>query len=217
MKYKNRNYFQSIFNYLFDCFGPQYWWPGDSIDEIIIGTVLTQNTNWKNVEKAIVNLKKNDLLCLKKIKKENLKIISELIKPAGFFNQKAKYLKNTADYFYMRDFDYKDLPETEILRKELLKIKGIGNETADSILLYAFNRHVFVIDAYTYRIFSRHFLNFPKQYDDAQLLFHENLKRDPEMFNEYHALIVKCAKMYCRKTPKCNNCPLNGIDRNEML
>ncbi len=216
MKYKNNcgNYLSNIFNYLFDCFGPQHWWPGHSIDEIIIGAVLTQNTNWKNVEKAIVNLKENDLLCLEKIKRENLKRISKLIKPAGFFNQKAKYLKNIADYFDTKLFDNNNLPETRILREELLGIKGIGNETADSILLYAFNRPVFIIDAYTYRIFSRHFPDFPKQYDNAQLLFHNNLKMDSAMFNEYHALIVKCAKMYCRKNPECKNCPLNKVNKN---
>ena len=164
-------------------------------------SILTQNTNWKNVEKAIINLNKVGILSIEKIKAINKKKLANLVKPSGYYNQKAERLKLVARFFS------KNKNPT---REQLLAVKGIGPETADSILLYAFNRPIFVIDAYTKRIFSRIGMCKDKcEYHELQDLFHKALPRSPKLFNEYHALLVELAKRNCTKKPSCSSCPIN--------
>ncbi|MBD3355399.1 endonuclease [Candidatus Woesearchaeota archaeon] len=209
---------QKIYDILYKRFGPQRWWPttlegelhptyhGKKINqkqrfEIIIGAILTQNTAWKNVEKAIFNLKKAELLDINKIRSADKRKIAKLIKPSGYFNQKAERLKLAAKFFS------KNKKPT---REQLLEVKGIGPETADSILLYAFNKPVFVIDAYTKRIFSRiGVCRNPCSYDELQEIFCRSLPKSSKLFNEYHALIVELAKQHCKKKPCCSSCPLS--------
>ncbi len=190
-----------VYKILYDFYGPQHWWPGDSKDEIIIGAILTQNTAWINVEKSINNLKEANCISLKCIENININELKQLIQPSGFFNQKSVYLKKVA-YFINRQ---KNVPK----REELLKVKGIGKETADSILLYAYNKPYFVIDTYTKRIFSRiGIINKKDDYDTIRILFEKYLPKDYKIYNEYHALIVKHAKEFCKKNPLCDSCPL---------
>ncbi|RLC47624.1 MAG: endonuclease [Candidatus Cloacimonadota bacterium] len=194
-----------IYNLLLCYFGEQHWWPGDSKDEVIIGAILTQNTNWRNVERALRNLNRTHSLSLEKIIRMPKQELIDKIRPAGFYNQKAERLQKVA-YFFVNNIR-EDIPQD--FRERLLDIKGIGEETADSILLYAYNLPYFVIDAYTRRIFYR--LGVWKlniKYANAQAMFHKYLKKDPMIYNEYHALLVRLAKENCNKRPKCNTCPL---------
>lgn len=203
---------------LFDVFGPQNWWPGDTPFEVIVGAILTQNTNWKNVEKAVMNLKRGGLLSPKKLHDVHLAKLAGLIRPAGYFRIKAKRLKNFLNFFcngYGGKIEALRSGNLSDLREKLLSVNGIGPETADSILLYALGKPVFVIDAYTKRILNRHYL-IPEEttYDEMQSLFMDNLPHKVRLFNEYHALLVKCGKDFCRpKDPRCNECPLNGWNR----
>jgi len=199
---------------LFKKLGPQHWWPGETPFEMMVGAILTQNTNWTNVEKAMTNLKRKNLLTPQKIQNLSKNQLAELIRPSGYFNIKAVRLKNFVANF-VRDFSgrlgaLKKLPTKEA-REWLLAIKGIGPETADSILLYALGHPVFVVDAYTKRILERHYC-VPEEvtYDELQELFMDRLEADPKLFNEYHALLVRVGKDYCRKKPLCEKCPLNG-------
>jgi endonuclease-3 related protein len=207
---------RKIYNKLYHAFGPQHWWPGDTPFEIAVGAILTQNTNWGNVEKAIANLKKNRVLAARVICKLSVKELSGLIRPAGYFNVKAKRLKSFID-FLMNDYggSLKRMRKKGMhyLREELLHINGIGPETADSILLYAVETPIFVIDAYTRRVLSRHgIMDHDKSYTEFQELFHSQLEKDVKMFNEYHALFVRVGKSFCkRKNPLCDKCPLKGI------
>ena len=202
-----------LYKELLQHFGRQYWWPGDTREEIIIGAVLTQNTNWGNVEKAINNLKRNNCLTLGEIVKLNRKKLAEFIKPSGYFNIKAKRLMCVAEFF-VNSFDY-DLKKWEKIdtfkiRKQLLEVKGVGEETADSILNYAFDKKIFVVDAYTKRLNFRHMLTDDNaDYGELQKFFSDNLKGDIEDFKELHALIVMLGKNYCRPKPRCEFCPLN--------
>ncbi|OQX90021.1 MAG: endonuclease [candidate division Zixibacteria bacterium 4484_93] len=203
-----------IYKRLLDYFGTQNWWPGETEEEIIIGAILTQNTNWRNVEKAISNLKNNGVLSIREIDKTDISTIAELIKPSGYFNQKAKKLKKLSSFLmehYDGDMDKLKSVSTERLRSELLSINGIGAETADSILLYALERPVFVVDAYSFRLAIRHNLIWEDAtYEELQELFTQNLPRDSSLYNEYHALIVQLGKSFCkRKNPICSSCPLN--------
>jgi len=212
------NKIKSIYNLLLKSFGKQGWWPltlkgiepkhhvgkPKTINhkfEIIIGAILTQNTNWKNVEKALRNLSKNKLIDpikIKRIKKEKL---AELIRPSGYYNQKAERIKLIANFFLKNK-----IPS----REQLLDLKGIGPETADSILLYAYNKPTFVIDAYAKRILERLGIKL-NSYDEYQELFHKNIKPDAKIYNEYHALLVELGKNHCKTKPVCNNCPLNNL------
>jgi endonuclease-3 related protein len=202
-----------IYRKLYRAFGPQHWWPGDTPFEIAVGAILTQNTNWGNVEKAVQNLKKNNALSAKAIYEMPLKKLAGLIRPAGYFNVKAKRLKSFIA-FLMNDYhgsmNSMKVYNTYSLRKKLLGIHGIGPETADSILLYALEKPVFVIDAYTKRVLSRHgIMEQERSYDDFQELFHSSLKRDVRLFNEYHALFVMAGKNFCKRNkPLCDKCPL---------
>jgi len=212
---KTKRKIYRIYKRLYDAFGPRNWWPGDSPFEIMVGAILTQNTSWRNVEKAINNLKKRGLLRVDKLYRLNENTLKTLIKPSGFYNIKAKRIKNYLKFLKLRVKKIKDLTKIDPfkLRAELLDINGIGKETADSILLYALNKPIFVIDAYTKRMCSRHGLSGEGvDYDTLQALFMNNLPNNYKMFNEYHALIVELGKRYCRsKKPLCDECPLKGI------
>ncbi len=204
-----------IYQLLYDTFGPQHWWPGETRFEIITGAILTQNTNWTNVEKAIKNLKAADCLIPEKLHRLSYQQLAELIRPAGYYNVKAKRLKNFSDWLfenYNGDLAGLESIDTQRLRAELLAVKGIGFETADSILLYAFERPVFVVDAYTARIAARHGLIEPgTDYEQLRYLFESNLPQDTKLYNEYHALLVRLGKDFCRPNPKCPACPLEKL------
>ncbi len=190
-----------IYEKLLKKFGKQGWWPTYSSNkrfEIIVGVILTQNTSWKNVEKAIKNLDKFNFLNKKAIKQIKEDELAQLIKSSGYYNQKTRKLKALIEFLDSKK---------EINRENLLKIWGIGKETADSILLYAYNKPVFVIDAYTKRIMSNLGFKF-KDYDDLQEIFMKNLPKDYKLYNEFHALLVKLGKEYCKKKPNCERCPL---------
>lgn len=208
---KNRLY--AIYKELYSYFGPQHWWPAETPFEVMVGAILTQNTNWQNVEKAILNLKQKKLLTPQKLNRLPNKRLAKYIRSAGYYNVKAKRLKSFLKFFiknYSGRIGKIQAQETSLLRSQLLSVKGIGKETADSILLYALKKPVFVIDAYTKRIFQRHgYLSVDADYAQAQNLFTESLKSNTELFNEYHALLVKLAKDFCLKgKPKCRICPL---------
>lgn len=208
-----RKKLKSIYRKLYAHFGPQAWWPADSAFEVMVGAILTQNTSWSNVKKAIANLKKDKALEPARLYNLPGKRLAQLIRPSGYYNIKARRLKEFIRFFvnnYGGSVKKISRGKTGILRQELLAVKGIGPETADSILLYALGKPVFVIDAYTRRILSRHkLLKDSATYAEAQELFNSNLKQDAALFNEYHALLVALGKHYCAKTkPKCAVCPL---------
>jgi endonuclease-3 related protein len=207
-----------IYEVLFGRFGPQHWWPGETQFEIIIGAILTQNTNWTNVEKAVANLKGADVLCAETLHRMNVSDLAALIKPAGYFNIKAKRLKSFLKWLfdeYGGQLENLEQLPTSRFREELLSIKGIGPETADSILLYAFERPVFVVDAYTARVTTRHgLIEAGCDYEQLQELFQSNLVEDVQMFNEYHALLVRVGKEFCRPTARCSGCPLEKLPHN---
>ncbi len=204
-----------IYELLFSRFGPQHWWPGQGRFEIIVGAILTQNTNWNNVEKAIANLKSADCLSPQKLFDLEQEQLAPLIRPAGYYNIKTKRLKNFIEWLFTEyggDLDNLEQIGTARLREEFLGIKGIGRETADSILLYALGRPIFVIDTYTARITARHQLIEPEaDYEQIQDLFASNLAEDVQLFNEYHALLVRTGKEYCRPKPRCDGCPLEKL------
>jgi len=199
-------------------YGPQGWWPARTTFEMMVGAVLTQNTSWSNVEKAIANLRREG--CLKPVKMAALthREIARMIKPAGYFNVKAGRIRNLLDFLSSEcGMDTRLLGKTDAkrLREKLLGVNGIGPETCDSILLYAFGKPFFVIDAYTRRVFSR--LGMSKadtQYGELQDYFTANLPRSAKIYNEYHALIVKLGKEVCRKRPLCGECPVREYCRN---
>jgi len=207
---------QVVYKKLYKAFGSQNWWPGETPFEIMIGAILTQNVAWTNAEKAIKNLKHGNVLSIQKllsIKKEKL---SRLIRPSGFYNVKAKRLKNFLYYLsssYNNSIKRMKKKDLKVLREELLRVDGIGKETADSILLYALEKPVFVIDAYTKRILVRHgIVGDDVGYDQMQRLFMDNLPHKRKLFNEYHALIVETGKNFCKATKLlCRRCPLKGI------
>ena len=192
-----------LFNTLLKHYGPQHWWPCPSGArwEIIVGAILTQNTAWTNVEKAIGNLLAADVMSPQKILKIPDAELQELIRPAGFFKQKCAYLKAMAQFIIDHESEFEKSDDVWALRKQLLEVKGIGRETADSILLYAFNKPIFVIDAYTRRVVERHLgLNGSVHYDVLQKTFIDALPSDVTIYNEYHALIVALCKESCLKS-----------------
>ena len=205
-----------IYHRLLDFFGPQHWWPGETPFEVAVGAILTQNTSWTNVAKAIANLKAAGALDPVKLDAMDSEQLELLIRPAGYFRVKAKRLKNFIHWLcdrYGGDLKNLESVNTPRLREELLSISGIGPETADSILLYALNRPVFVVDAYTARVMVRHHLIDQEDLDYLQLqdLFQSNLEPDAAFFNEFHALLVRLGKDYCKPTPRCSACPLNPL------
>ncbi len=201
----------AVYKSLSSAFGPQYWWPAAGAEEMIIGALLTQNTNWKNVEKALANLEKHGRLSFPGILKTPLPQLEEMIRPSGYFRQKSQRLKNLAESLHASGgIDSLKLLPTRQLREWFLNQSGIGPETADSILLYAFNRPIFVIDAYTLRVCKRHkWLGEKASYNEAQLFFTRKLPSEVKLFNEFHALFVKLGKNFCRsRKVLCNECPL---------
>jgi len=205
-----------IYKILLEHFGPQRWWPGDTPFEIMVGAVLTQNTNWTNVSRAIDNLKKENLLSFEKLHGMPVEMLAEKIQPAGYFNLKAARLKNLLAFIareYDGSLDELFAEDMHTLREQILTVKGIGPETADSILLYAGSKPVFVVDAYTHRIFARHNIIAEEDgYYEIQEYFSLSLPEDVELFNEYHALIVRLGKEFCKKSkPLCNRCPLENF------
>lgn len=215
LKIKIQNTLRYVYGRLYRYFGPRHWWPGDTPFEVITGAILTQNTAWGNVEKAITNLKDENLLSINKLSKLTHKRLARLIRPSGYYNQKAKKIKNMITFLkssYKAKLSNMESVNTETLREQLLGINGVGPETADSILLYAFNRPIFVIDAYTKRIFSRlKIINISDNYYQIQSLFMDNLASNVNLFNEYHALIVELGKRICKKKPICSECVLDKI------
>jgi endonuclease III related protein len=204
-----------IHDRLYAAYGPQHWWPGDSVFEVVAGAILTQSAAWTNVERALGNLKAAEALSPEGIDELPEAELARLIRPSGYYNAKARKLKEFVgllDREYGGDLEGLLASPTHELREALLGTHGIGPETADSILLYAAGRPVFVIDAYTRRIFSRlGFVSERDAYDGWQRLFAQSLPFDVRLFNEYHALIVRHGKDACRKHPACRECPLSSI------
>lgn len=204
-----------IYHQLFTCYGPQHWWPADEPFEVIVGAILTQSTAWINVEKAINNLKHAGVLDPNSLSRMPVEDLAELIRPSGYYNVKARKLKAFLDRLssYGNSLERMFVSDVPQLRSELLSIYGIGEETADSIILYAARKPIFVIDAYTHRIMARLGMNPDSgNYSVLQSVFMENLFHDDKVFNEYHALIVRHGKDRCKKSsPLCEGCCLDGI------
>jgi endonuclease-3 related protein len=213
-----------VFDFLYAAYGAQHWWPvtsdapresNEGRFEIMLGAVLTQNTAWSNVEKAIACLKKEKLLSVKALAKAPLAKIKKCVRSAGYYNQKARYVKSLALYLeknYGGNLQRFFSQPPGSLRKELLSLRGVGPETADSVLLYAGGKRFFVVDAYTRRVFKRFgLLKGREDYEEIRALFEENLPRDARIYNEFHALVVELAKRCClKKKPLCAACPLRG-------
>ncbi len=204
-----------IYNKLLSHFGEQFWWPVTTENpefEIIVGAVLTQNTAWSNVEKAIGNLSRKKLIDVEKIRDIKGESLASLIKPSGYYNQKAVKLKNIANYLEKNPIKALAKGDVGEIRNNLLGINGIGPETADSIILYALEKPAFVVDAYTKRVFSRIGLIEKTQgYEEVKQFFETGLPRDVNVYKEYHALIVELGKNICKKRPLCGKCPLEGV------
>ena len=203
---------REIYELLLQIFGRQNWWPAESKFEIIAGAILTQQTSWKNVEEAIRNLKKADLLDPIKLSKTPLATLEKIVRPSGFYKQKARRLKNFSKYLVQKhngSLDQLFSGSTEKIGEELLELDGVGPETADSMLLYAGEKPVFVVDAYTIRFSNRFGLSDSGNYRTVQELFQGHLEDDPVLLKEYHALLVELCKRYCKTDPDCVECPLN--------
>lgn len=207
------NIFLDVFRILLGRYGPLHWWPAETPFEVCAGAILTQNTNWGNVEKAIANLKKEGLLSAEAMRDVPVERLAEVIRPAGFFNVKSARLKDFVAWLFMRHdgkLERMFSGDWQALRKELLQVRGIGRETCDSILLYAGNKPSFVVDAYTKRLFAHlGVISEKADYEEIRALFMGNLPEDVEVFNEYHALIVQHCKEHCRKKPLCPGCDLH--------
>jgi len=216
-----RSKLMEIFCLLLAHFGKRHWWPGDTSLEIIFGCILTQNVTWKNVEEAINNLKQHNLINLGTIITTSDEKLGSLLKSTRYYNQKAANIKSFC-YHLNDNFDGKldNLFSMDVssLRKHLLTLKGIGKETADSIILYAANKPIFVVDAYTKRIFSRlGYFNKDASYDEVQDLFMQNMPHDVYIFNEFHALIVCLGQNICKNTnPLCSSCLLESMCKKEV-
>jgi endonuclease-3 related protein len=194
--------------------GPQGWWPGDTPFEVAVGAILTQNTNWQNVSLAIAALKEREVLDPQPLHDLPEGELAQLIRPAGYYNIKARRLKNFLDFLathYRNSMERMAGDSLEDLRPALLAIKGIGPETADSILLYALGKPTFVVDAYTFRILSRHdFIPEAYAYEELRQLFMDHLPPQVPLYQEYHALLVRLGKAWCRPKPQCEACPVKG-------
>jgi endonuclease-3 related protein len=204
-----------VYNRLFSAFGPQHWWPGETPFEVMVGAVLVQNTAWRNVERAIVNLREAGAMAPEPLWRLPEAELAELIRPAGYFRIKARRLRNLLAYLFERhggSLDAMFAVDTDTLRSELLSIHGIGPETADSILLYAAGRPTFVVDTYTARVLKRHAWIEPEaDYHAIKEHFEGGLAADAARYNEFHALLVRVGHLHCRKTPQCETCPLKDL------
>src|SRR5712672_1453266 len=204
------------YDVLFAAYGPQHWWPGRTDFEIIVGAILTQNTSWSNVEIAMRNLRREKLLAPGAIERVSFARLAGLIRSSGYFRQKAKKLKCFVRFLrseYGGSLNRMFRSPTAALREKLLTVHGIGPETADAILIYAGKHPVFVVDAYTRRMLERHGLTAPTQgYEEIRQLFERSLPNDVSLYNEFHALIVRNGKEYCRRSnPRCSECPLHSL------
>jgi endonuclease III related protein len=211
---RTKTLLQELFQKMLAAFGPQGWWPGETPFEVAVGAILTQNTNWNNVARAIGVLKEHDLLEPQVLYDLPEAELAQLIRPAGYYNIKAKRLKNFLDFLanhFENSLDRMAAANLSSLRPALLTIKGVGPETADSILLYALSKPTFVVDAYTFRILSRHGL-IPEAcaYEELRQWFMEHLPPEVDLYQEYHALLVRLGKEWCRPQPRCANCPMEG-------
>ena len=208
----------AIYERLFRHYGSRDWWPGDTVFEVMVGAILTQNTAWTNVVKAIDNLKAANCLNAESINALSQDKLARLIRPSGYYNIKARRLQAYCRWYVEQGgFDSINTMSTDVMRETILGVYGVGPETADDIVLYAFNRPVFVIDAYTRRIFSRlGLVDGSKKYEELRQYFEGSLPAEPALFNEYHALIVIHGKDYCRKKPLCGECPL-AMDCNYFI
>ncbi len=211
---ENKKILVKMYQKLYQTIGPRHWWPADSPFEVVVGAILTQNTSWKNVEKALGALKEKNILDPLQLYKVDEQYLATTITSSGFFNIKSKRIKSFINFLfeqYQGSLEKMFSEKLTLLREKLLAINGIGPETADSILLYAGGKPIFVVDAYTKRILLRHKVISPRaRYSEIQELFMNNLKADVKMFNEYHALLVYIGKYYCKRVPQCKSCPLNG-------
>ena len=201
-----------MYQRLYQRYGPQHWWPSNGPFETIVGAILTQNTAWSNARRALGNLKEAQAMSPLSLRELPMEVLANLIRPSGYFNTKARKLKAFAHHLGNHHSDALDsflAQEPAALRQELLSIYGIGEETADDIILYAARKPSFVIDAYTRRILLRLGIAPDRdQYGAFQSLFHENLYPDTDLFNEYHALLDRHAKETCQKSPRCSDCCL---------
>jgi endonuclease-3 related protein len=204
-----------VYHRLLGCYGQQHWWPGDGPFEVIVGAILTQSAAWSNVEKAIHNLKERDMLSTDALRRVPLSELARLVYPSGYYNAKAGKIKSFVEWLggnYRGELTALFAQDIAALRRELLSVRGIGEETADSIILYAARKPIFVIDAYTRRIMGR--LGLAPEahsYGAFQDLFMRHLPPDEAMFNEYHALLVRHGKETCKKTPLCESCCLISL------
>lgn len=214
-RHRRRETLLEIYDRLNAHFGDLHWWPADDPFEVMVGAILTQNTAWTNVEKALAALKKNGFLAPEALRNIPEDTLAELIRPAGYYHLKAARLKAFIQFFmdsYSGRVEKMHQEEGPVLRAKLLGVWGVGKETADSIVLYACDKPLFVIDAYTRRVFSRHqFARENMDYDELQGLFMDHLPHDTSFYKQYHALIVNTAKHFCRKTPLCDGCPLKSL------
>jgi endonuclease-3 related protein len=215
-----KNLLMRIYRKLYRTYGPRHWWPGETSFEVMVGAILTQNTSWRNVEKAIQRLKENGILNSEGIHRLKKSQLAPLIRSSGYYRIKADRLKSFVDFLFeeyggdLRKMKQEGLAK---LREKLLGVRGIGPETADSILLYGLQKPIFVVDAYTKRILSRHGIISEKaSYEEVQRLFMEHVPSGEKLFNEYHALFVHLGKTVCTKSPQCDICPLKGIELRKM-
>ena len=206
---------------LFARYGPQHWWPADSTNEVVIGAILTQNTSWSNVEKAIASMREYDCLEFSELHRIEVDELAQVIKSAGTFRVKAKRLKAFVSWLFERyegDLEQALSGDLHSRRRELLSISGIGPETADAILLYAGRRLTFVVDAYTHRVLRRHrIIEGCASYDQVKSLFENSVPEDVQMYNEYHALLVELGKKHCKTKADCSECPLRHLAHDESL
>ncbi|MEN6441309.1 MAG: endonuclease III domain-containing protein [Syntrophobacter sp.] len=213
MSGNSRDLLESIYHRLYETLGPQHWWPAETPFEVILGAILTQNAAWKNVARAISNLREYNMLGFGAVCDIPAQSLAFLIRPSGFYNQKTAKIKAFCQHVLSQwdgDLDGFLAQDAEVLRGELLRIRGIGPETADSIILYAALKPTFVVDSYTFRIFSRHgWVGEPLEYDELRDFFVRSLEPDVQLYKEYHALLVRTGNLFCRKKPLCASCPLN--------
>ena len=212
----NATRLMSFYQAMLDRYGSQRWWPAEGPFEVMVGAVLTQNTSWANVEKAIDNLKVAGMLAPERIHSTSQEALADIVRPAGYMNVKAKRLKNLVQWFceeHAGEFESLDGYSVDQLREMLLSINGIGRETADAIILYALKRPTFVVDTYTYRVLVRHqCLSADSDYEEMKGFFERNLPEEVELYNEFHALIVQVGKNHCKPVARCKGCPLERFE-----